>query len=50
MSVGCLAYDDDITLISRPAGRIQNMLNVCEDFAQENLKFNVQKNVATLFK
>ena len=30
MSVGCLAYADDITLISPTAGGIQNMLNVCK--------------------
>ena len=50
-SVGCIAYADDITLISPTVSGIQAMLDVCESFVQDNLlKFNVNKSVVTVFR
>lgn len=49
--VGCIAYADDITLISPTVGGIQAMLGVCESFVRNNLlKFNVEKSVVTVFR
>ena len=40
--VGCLAYADDIVLLSPTLCGMQNMLNICSNFAINfDLKFNV---------
>ena len=40
--VGCIAYADDITLVSPTVHGLQSMLSICERFVNENmLKFNV---------
>ena len=49
--VGCLAYADDVTLISLTVSGLQAMLCECERFAQCNLmKFNVKKSVISVFR
>ena len=43
--VGCLAYADDIVLLSPTLCGMQNMLNICSNFAINfDLKFNVNKS------
>ncbi len=48
--VGCLAYADDVTLISPTLNGTQRMLDICTSFATEKgLLFNSKKGFVTLF-
>ena len=45
--IGCIAYADDILLISKTVCGMQHMLNICSVMASElNLKFNVEKSMS----
>ena len=44
---GCLLYADDILLLSRTVNGMQEMLDICDEFACEfDMKFNTTKSVA----
>ena len=48
--VGCLAYADDISLLSPTRYGMQRMLDTCSVFAEENgLVFNSRKSICTVF-
>ena len=48
--VGCLAYADDMTLISPTVNGMQKMLGICDEYARDHsLMFNDKKSVATTF-
>ena len=48
--LGCLAYADDIMLVSPTVCGIQRMLDICEQFAVNNsLIFNSRKSVAMVY-
>ena len=48
--VGCLAYADDVTLISPTVNGTQRMLDICTSFATEKeLLLNSKKTFVTLF-
>ncbi len=43
---GCIVYADDVELLVLCVGGLESMLNVCNNFAEENgLHFNVIKTV-----
>ena len=43
--VGCLAYADDVLLLSGSVCLLQKMLNICSDYADElDVRFNVKKS------
>ena len=47
---GAFCFVDDLTLLSPTIRGLQNMLNVCDDFANENsVKFNARKTVCVFF-
>jgi len=44
---GCLLYTDDILLLSHTVNGMQEMLDICDEFAREfDMKFNATKSVA----
>ena len=44
--VGCLAYADDIVLLTPTTGDMRNVLAICDSYAKDyNLVFNVNKNL-----
>ena len=48
--VGCIAYADDIALVSPTVTGMQRMLDICSDYAiDHSLVFNDKKSVATSF-
>ena len=50
MYVGCMAYADDIVLVSPTVMALQRMLDMCTSFANSNgLTFNVSKSVVIAF-
>jgi len=47
---GAICYADDLTILSPSLRGLQNMLNVCEEFANEyHVKFNAKKTVCIRF-
>ena len=43
--VGCIAYADDIVLLSPSVSSLSSMLRICEQFSEEfNISFNVKKS------
>jgi len=43
--VGCIAYADDIVLLSPSLSSLSSMLRICEQFSEEfNISFNVKKS------
>ena len=48
--VGCLAYADDLTLLSPSIGGLKQMLLICEKFSKEfHVTFNSKKSLAICF-
>ncbi len=48
--LGCLAYADDVTLVSPTARGMQRMLDICNEYARHHaLVFNNKKSVAITF-
>ena len=48
--VGCLAYADDLTLLSPSIGGLKQVLLICEKFSQEfHVTFNSKKSLAICF-
>lgn len=45
--VGCLAYADDLLLLSHSVGALQHMLNICNVYAEDfDVQFNSKKSMA----
>ena len=50
VSVGCLAYADDIVLLAPTTGAMRNMLAICDSFGKKYvLVFNANKSKWLLF-
>ena len=50
MYAGCLAYADDVTLLSPTVKGLQHMLNLCELFGEEyGVQYNAKKTVCIRF-
>ena len=48
--LGCLAYADDVTLVSPTVRGMQRMLDICNEYARDHvLVFNNKKSVAITF-
>ena len=49
--VGCLSYADDITLLAPTGKALQNMINICENYANSfDITFNGKKSILMIFK
>ena len=50
MYCGCVAYADDLTLVSPTVNGMQKLLDICGSFAvRNNLRFNAKKSVSVTF-